>query len=195
MMASSRKQLERMLDQLWKDYNQTSEYLVLASKRAEIQTNLGLKEEEKFFTVCTRACTEAGILGLARLIIPDKESLSIWYLLDFIRNHPQLFPHLPRSELKAFREEQQQIIRDHEQELNKVRHYRDRCLAHRDRKWINAPHNLLPNKLNLPELLSILETIGEILDSVSHTAGYEKLDLREHSKYLNDLDSDWNYTD
>ncbi|MBN1266704.1 MAG: hypothetical protein JXA25_14505 [Anaerolineales bacterium] len=190
-MPDSRKHLQRILNQLWTDFIQTSRFLYTAAFQSECQKIFGTTAGAAVLAVTTEACLQAGILGLARLTIPDKESVTIWYLLDFLRNHPQLFPDISRTKLITLREEMQQTIQAHEELLKKVQHWRDRSLAHRDRKWINNPEHLASSELSPAELKTLLGAVRDILLQACLLLETDSLDSPDHSELLDDLHALW----
>lgn len=92
-----------------------------------------------FFGIVEETSIETAILYLSKIIIPQRSSISIQYLLNYVEQNPQSFPKIQEEVLRnIIREDRDQLETINTLTAN-VKEQRDRTIAHLDKLHVNNP--------------------------------------------------------
>ncbi|HEX6305279.1 MAG TPA: hypothetical protein VFZ76_13890, partial [Anaerolineales bacterium] len=139
-----------------------------------------VRDESTFFITVHEACQRGALLSLAKLVIAEKESISVDYLLNCALEVPsKAFPHASRDTLEA-------AVSGHRGQLaglatlsEDLKARRDRMLAHLDRKHVNEPEVLPSGAIDLEVIEEGYETVSEIITAYRGYFGMPALSLEE----------------
>lgn len=93
--------------------------------------------ERAFWGTIYDACVESAILALARLVVTHKDSISVTYLLNCVEQSPSAFPVQARPAIREMVEGHRALLGEMEPLVERVKDYRDRTIAHLDKKYVN----------------------------------------------------------
>lgn len=126
------------------------------------------------------------ILAAARLASTDQESLTMHYLVDHARNHPQIFRAAPPGDLEQVLNRWDEGWRQWLGFADTLRAHRDRLLAHLDRKVLNEPEALSGLQVRLDEVEGLLEFMLDTLSAIYSLYYHEVLDLGSERRRVRD---------
>lgn len=124
------------------------------------------------------ACAESAILAFARLVIAHKDSISITYLLNCVQQSPSAFPVSERETVARTVERHRAVLDEMQPLVNQVKDYRDRAIAHLDKKVVNrrrAVHAHPPVELREVERAFVL--LLQTLNAYRAALGLPQLEL------------------
>ncbi len=124
-----------------------------------------------FFNTIFDASYLGALLGLSRLVVEQKDSITMHYLFNFAESNPKLFsPTSPDRVVESVKGHRQQL-QAHKQLFDRVRQRRDRTLAHLDRMHVTNPADLFehPEPVDVDELI---RCFWDIFDIVNVYAGF-----------------------
>lgn len=164
----------------------------------ESRENEKLLDNKLFFSALF-ASTDDAILILSRLVIPNKNSIIVDYLLNLIENNCDLLPINSKTKvLSAVRKHRIQLG-DMKPFIKKIKRERDKKLANADRVQVNNPENNLSNPTFymeevgnfLHDLVDIVNTYNKFLSRsiVDMSNLIEETQLDVNSVLSNFLDS------
>jgi len=96
--------------------------------------------ERAFLDTTYDACVESAVLALARLLVPHKDSISVTYLLNCVQQSPSAFPVPERDAVARAVEQHRALLKEMQPLVDQVKDYRDRTIAHLDKKVVNHRH-------------------------------------------------------
>jgi hypothetical protein len=194
-MANSKYKLADILDLINEALGHVHKYLAIYNFLDKHSLSNQFMAAPNFFETSKKAALREALLGISRLTLDDRESISFKMLLDTIENHPQIFTKAckcSRSELRNLIEINRAILASEDPFLKALRSVRDRELAHLDRKQINAPHSVIPIPIPIQDishctdvLSVIMAEIWQAFYGVAHP-GYE-----EDAMILKELETLW----
>ena len=139
-----------------------------------------VRDESAFFITVDEACQRGALLSLAKLVIAEKESVSVDYLLNCALEVPsKAFPHASREMLEAAVSGHRSQLAGLETLSEDLKARRDRMLAHLDRKHVNAPEALPSGAIDLKVIEEGYETVSEIINAYRGYFGMPALSLEE----------------
>lgn len=139
-----------------------------------------VRDESAFFITVDEACQRGALLSLAKLVIAEKESVSVDYLLNCALEVPsKAFPHASREMLEAAVSGHRSQLAGLETLSEDLKARRDRMLAHLDRKHVNAPEALPSGAIDLEVIEEGYETVSEIINAYRGYFGMPALSLEE----------------
>lgn len=162
-MKTSKRRTAGILRILRDEIDHLGQFIVLAE---EAQQRLAwLSEDHRaVFAGIYRASWRALLIGLAGLLSTDQESITIDYLLEHARNHPYDFEEFSNQAV-------QERVKDARSELlslsdleSRLRAFRDRKLAHVDRKHVNDPEKMNNLHLESDEVSKALELVESVVN-------------------------------
>ena len=92
-----------------------------------------------FFAAAVRFSGYAAVLGLARVVENNKDSVNIWYLLNSVQSNPAALPKLTVARANALVTEHRTKLAAHEHLFQNLKTQRDKTLAHHDRILLTNP--------------------------------------------------------
>lgn len=144
-----------------------------------------------FFAGVYDACLREAILSLAKLLVPDKDSINIYYLLNIATQNPEIFPFVEANKVKEAVTKHQRLIEELQPFIEELRGQRDQVIAHLDRKHINNSTKMLSDQINLTEteksfdvLLQIINTYVGYYDDKSFSFGVIESNVRQEMAYI-----------
>lgn len=128
---------------------------------------------------------------MAKLLVPDEDSINIYYLLNIATQNPEVFPFVESNKVKETVTKHQRLIEDLQPFIKELRGQRDQVIAHLDRKHINNPTKMLSNQINLTEaeksfdvLLQLINTYMGYYDGKSFSFGVVESNVRQEIEYI-----------
>jgi hypothetical protein len=97
---------------------------------------------QAFLDTTYDACVESAILALARLVVSHKDSISVTYLLNCVQQSPSAFPVSERGTMARTVEQHRALLNEMQPLVDQVKDYRDRTIAHLDKKVVNHRHTV-----------------------------------------------------
>lgn len=144
-----------------------------------------------FFAGVYDACLREAILSLAKLLVPNKESINIYYLLNIAVQNPEIFPFVESNKIRDTVTKHQRLLEDLQTFIEELKGQRDQVIAHLDREHINNPNKMLSNQINLTEveksfsvLLQLVNTYMEYYDNRSFSFGIIESNVKEELEYI-----------
>ena len=125
-----------------------------------------------------RAARQEAILSASRLISSDQESVTLHYLMDHVRHHPQIFRGASPGELDRLLARWDQDWLEWREFATRLRAYRDRRLAHLDRKALNEPEAFSSIEISLEDLSGLLEFVQDQVGAIYGLYHNKQLDLQ-----------------
>ena len=124
-----------------------------------------------FFRTVEDATLRGAILALAKITDGHRDAISIHYLFNLVEHNPRVLCSDSPDTLRESVAEHKATLARFEGLIDSVREYRDRVVAHLDRKHVTqSPEEVLPHpKVNLRELG---ECFRQVLKIVNHYVGY-----------------------
>jgi hypothetical protein len=124
-----------------------------------------------FWTTTYDACVESALLAFARLTDAHKDSISVAYLLNCVQQSPSAFDPSERGTVIEGVARHRALLAEMQPLVEQVREYRDRTIAHLDKKHVNhyyVIHSRTPVDLGEVEhafglLLDVLQVYGDAL--------------------------------
>jgi hypothetical protein len=136
--------------------------------------------EQAFLDTTYEACVESTILAFARLTIEHKDSISVAYLLNCVQQSPSAFPVPEREGVMRAVARHRALLAGIQPLVEQVKDYRDRAIAHLDKKAINhreAVHSHPP--VELAEVERAFALLLEVLNAHRDALGQPKLSLSQ----------------
>ncbi len=164
-MLTLRDKIKLLLDTLSLELQRGVRCLEIVKAVNQLYKDGQLKREVAFFEIVYDACRREALLSLAKLVIAEKESLSVEYLLNCALEVPSKgFAHASREELKAAVSEHRHRLAELAPLVEDLKARRDRSLAHLDRKHVNEPQILANAAIDLEKVDQAFEMSREIIN-------------------------------
>ena len=131
-----------------------------------------------FLDTTYAACVESAILAFARLAIAHKDSISVVYLLNCVQQSPSAFPVPEREAVMHTVARHRALLESLQPLVEQVRDYRDRTIAHLDKKVVNhrgTVHTHPP--VELDELERAFVLLHELISAYRVVLGLSELEL------------------
>lgn len=129
----------------------------------------GIVDSPNFFAGTYEACLRESILSLSKLVINDKNSINLFYLLNFVKMNTGSFKYTTKENLKKSVENNKNEIQKLSSLIDSIKTQRDCTLAHLDRKHINNPSSIFSKPINMTE---VKHCFDKILSIVNEYKGY-----------------------
>jgi AbiU2 len=184
--------LEHLKHQLAKGW---SSYLVAKYVR-DARVSKSINSLRWFLGITEEACIEAAILALSRIVVSQHSSISIQYLLAYLEQNPNAFPHIVADVLRKQVAFDQKRLETISTTIENIKEQRDRTLAHLDKRHVDNPaavYNHLP--LDYQEVERVFELLLDIINrytgfmkpSVEFTLKNMEPDIADDIRYLTEL--------
>lgn len=85
------------------------------------------------------SCVESTILGFSKLMSDKKDEVSIGYLLDMCIKKPSVFINVSQADVLLTAQRHQEQLVELKPLAQEVKIWRDRAIAHLDKKFVNDP--------------------------------------------------------
>lgn len=131
-----------------------------------------------FFVSAHVSCVESALLGFSKLM-SKKDEVSVSYLLDMCNQESSDFTRVNQSNVSIVVQEHQQQLAKLEPLIQQVKMWRDKAIAHIDRKHINDPAaiaNMQP--VNMEEVGEGFILLGDIINAYREWLGMGLLRLK-----------------
>jgi hypothetical protein len=190
-VSKSRKALREITDTLSEQLVRGWATLVVARQIDGAHDGQQLVHAQGFFDATYAACVESAILAFARLAISHKDSISVAYLLNCVQHSPSAFPVPEREAVMEAVSRHRTLLQSIQPLVERVREYRDRTIAHCDKKHVNHRDALASRPpVDLGEVERALALTRRILDAYR---GYLDLPVLDLARLGVDLSEDWAY--
>lgn len=171
-----RSLLEHLTDLLFRTW---SAFLVAKHIDSVIDSETPI-QNHYFFVSVQASCVETSLLGFSKLMSRGKSETSVTYLLKLCEQSPSAFPTL--SQANGF-----QVIQGHRQQLanfqlliGHVKLWRDRAIAHLDKKLVNNPSAVVQMQpVDMDALGEGFILLGDIINTYRKWLGLGTLRLEE----------------
>jgi hypothetical protein len=131
-----------------------------------------------FWTTTYDACVESALLAFARLAIAHKDSISVSYLLNCVQQSPSAFPVAEREAVMEGVAAHRALVAEIEPLVAQVREYRDRTIAHLDKKHVNHYYVMRSRPpVDLGEIDRALVLLFDVLNAYRGVLGLRELEL------------------
>lgn len=168
---SDREKVEKVLERLMLEISQGLLCLYCAESVYEGSQRSPLMRQSWFFRTVQDATMRGAILALAKLTKKHKDSISVHYLFNLVDQNPRALCSDSPDTLRECVADHRATLDRFEGLIDSACEYRDRVVAHLDRKHVTQPSDVFahPKGVNLTELG---ECLGQVLSIVNHYAGY-----------------------
>jgi len=127
--------LDKLNDLLFRTW---SAFLVAKNFDPIIDSN-NLVQGRYFCVTVYVSCVEYTILGFSKLMSEKKDEISVRYLLNICNEKPVAFANVDQGEVSNMVQRHQKQLTELKTLVRQVELWRDRAIAHLDRKYINDP--------------------------------------------------------
>ena len=185
-MTSSEQKLRQILEQLYLQLDHGWQAF-LAYRYASTALEEGLITDLFYIVKSIElSCLDSVYLALSKLLIDNKDSITIWYLLNYIDSDPKILTGTQPEQIKASTDQHRQQLVALQTTTMKIEERRDRTIAHLDRKHVNDPSTVYVNdSLNELEVQNAFKLALEILNSYAGYLGLQQpFSLDAHSAGL-----------
>jgi hypothetical protein len=179
--------LHQLSDQLFRAWS-----VFLVAKHVDGARNREQVMSAHYFLAAIFAgCTESAILALSKLARPHKDSIHVEYLLNCCEHHPQLFPGVDKQEILRTVDEHRQQLERVKPLIDHVTIWRNRAVAHLDRKYINDPTSMA----SLPpiDMVKVEEAFVLLQGIINAYRGYLGASLIRLDEYEVEMAENWEY--
>lgn len=171
MTLETISKIGKTLDFLYEELSWTS--LFYYSNQALYKAILVQREQKgqslfrnSFFAAAYEATLSESVLGLSKLLIHHKDSVSLEYLLNLIEQSTDEIPFADADEVQSSLIFHRVKLKKYQSLFRQVKSQRDKRVAHSDRNIINQPEIMLNEQpIIIDELESCLDDILSILNT------------------------------
>ena len=188
-MSKSPRKLREIVEYLSDQLTRGWAALWVAQQIGRARREERLDGTRSLLTTTYDACVESAILALARLTVAHKDSISVAYLLNCVDQSPSAFPLPERSAVADAVARHRALLLDLQPLVDRVKDYRDRTIAHLDKRYVNRRdtlHTYPP--LALDEVEQAFVSIAAVLNACLRTLDLPELDL---ARLESDLAAEW----
>jgi hypothetical protein len=185
------EKIKAVFDYLCDELDRGNHFFQIFKSLEEAYTDERIISSPYFFAGVYDACLREAILSLAKLLVPDKESINIYYLLSIASQNPEVFPFIESNKVKDTVNKHQRLLEDLQIFIEELKGQRDQVVAHLDRKHINNPSKMLSNQINLTELeksfdvlLQLVNTYMRYYDNRSFSFGIMESSVKQELDYI-----------
>ena len=152
------EQLTIQLAKGWQSY-------LVAKHVHERRANKRISSAVYFFNTIEMSCLETAILTLSKLLVPQADSITIPYLLNFAEQNPSEFPKAQVEGLTEAIARHREQLETLETLVANIKEQRDRIIAHLDKLHVSNPNAIstIP-LLDYREVESVFKTIHDIIN-------------------------------
>jgi hypothetical protein len=133
------EKLQNLLDHLTDLLFRTWSAFLVAKNLDPIIDSNDLIQERYFLVSAYVSCVESALLGFSKLTSSKKDEVSVGYLLDMCDKEASAFTRVNQANVLSVVQEHQQRLVKLEPLVQQVKMWRDKAIAHLDRKHINDP--------------------------------------------------------
>lgn len=183
--------LQNLLDQLNDLLFRTWSAFLVAKNFDPIIDSDNLVQGRYFCVTVYVSCVEYTILGFSKLMSEKKDEISVGYLLNICNEKSVVFADVNRDEVSNMVQSHQKQLTELKTLVRQVKLWRDRAIAHLDRKHINDPPiiaNMQPVDMEyIGESFILLQ---DIINVYREWLGMSLLLLQNAEKRMN---GEWEY--
>ncbi|MBQ7351348.1 MAG: hypothetical protein IJW59_00565 [Clostridia bacterium] len=137
----------------------------------------------------SHALKESYLITFSKLFDEDfKESICVQNLMKIIQSCKIVKDDLTHKSLKEFATKVLLIIENTKTELNNLNTWRDKYLAHYDKKLRNNDALLKETKCNVELVLNLVENVYNLFNDILTSLGQEKISS-SHNTFENSIDT------
>lgn len=149
-----------------------------------------------FFNTVELSCQETTILALSKLLVTNKDSITIPYLLDYAGRNPLAFPKANDQLLPEVISRHREQLNELEPLINRIKKQRDKTIAHLDKLHVSNPSTIantffidfLQVEKIFKDLQQLINEYGEYLEPpFSFLQDIPKPSVIEDVEYLTQL--------
>ena len=131
-----------------------------------------------FWATTYDACVESALLAFARLTIAHKDSISVTYLLNCVQQSPSAFDPSERGTVMEEAARHRALLEGLQPLVEQVREYRDRTIAHLDKKHVNHYYAVQSGPpVDLGEIERAFGLLQDVLNVHLEALGLPRLEL------------------
>ncbi len=171
-------------------FNTWSSFLVAKNLDTIIDNNDFVKV--RYFSSSVQvSCVETTLLGFSKLMSNKKDEVSIDYLLNMSIKNPSVFKRVRKADVLQTVKMHQTQLAELEPLVKQVKKWRDRSIAHLDRKYVNDPANIAEMKtVDMGVVGNSFITVQDIVNVYRGWSGMGLLRLRD---YALEMIAEWEY--
>lgn len=145
-----------------------------------------MKIAQTFFYLTSKANFETSILHLSRLLDNHKDSVNIWYYLDFIQsNHPNIFPNEYAGRIKKGVKRDKERLEELKTSIANLREWRNKRYAHFAKQILSNPNQIFAKySLKVSELEEMYRSTSKIINHYTEFCDI----IPVHGELLGDAD-------
>ena len=133
------EKLQRLLDHLTDLLFRTWSAFLVAKNLDPIIDSSDFVQKRYFLVSAYASCVESALLGFSKLMSTKEDEASVSYLLNMCKRKPSALIHVNQANVSGAIQEHQQQLAKMESLVQHVKMWRDKAIAHLDRKHINDP--------------------------------------------------------
>ena len=190
-MEITSEKIRAVFDYLCDELDRGNHFFQIFKALEESYRNSRLVGAPYFFAGVYDACLREAILSLAKLLVLDKESINIYYLLNIATQNPEIFRFAESNKIKDTVTKHEILLENLQPFIDEVKGQRDQVIAHLDRKHINNPTKILSNQINLTEidrsfdvLLQLVKTYMGYYGAGDFSFGIIESNVRQEVEYI-----------
>lgn len=165
MKTDQQDKIKDIFDYLCDELDRGNHFYQIAKTLQRAYEGNRLVEAPYFFLGAYDACMRESILSLAKLTVPDNNSITIDYLLNTVLQNRRAFKLAATNDIEMAVARHQKQLKELRPLIDSVKGQRDRVIAHLDRKHINDPSAILSNKVNMTEVGRCFEVLLQMVNT------------------------------
>lgn len=132
------EKLQNLLDHLTDLLFRTWSAFLVAKNLDPIIDSNDFTQERYFLVAAHVSCVESALLGFS-MLMSKKDEVNVRYLLDMCNKESSAFTRVNQANVSSVVQKHQQQLAKLEPLVQQVKMWRDKAIAHLDRKHINDP--------------------------------------------------------
>jgi hypothetical protein len=137
------------------------------------------------------SCFESTPLGFSKLMSVKKDEVSICYLLNMSIKNPSVYTSVSQADVILMSKRHQEKLVELEPLVKQVKMWRDRAIAHFDRKYINDP--ALITKMQPVKMGEVGKGLIMLQEIINVYRGWLAMGLLKLRDYELEMNSEWEY--
>lgn len=183
--------LQSILDSLTDLLFRTWLAFLVAKKLDPFIDNNDLPRVHYFFVSVWVSCIETTLLGFSKLMAIKKKEVSIDYLLNMCVAKPREFTSVSQTDMLQTTKRHREQIEELNLLIQQVKMWRDKAIAHLDRKYINDPSTFAEMQpVDMEEIGKSFLLMQEIINVYREWLKMGQLRLQDYELEMTD---EWDY--
>jgi hypothetical protein len=163
-MTADQDKIGVLLDHLYYELERGNRFFQIAKALQRAYDSNRLTDAPDFFAGTYNACLRESLLSLAKLTVPDKESITIAYLLNIALQNRGVFQRATPDKINRVVVRHQKRLNELRPLIESVKDPRDRVIVHLDRKHINDPDAIVSD-VNMTEVGQCFEELLQMVNT------------------------------